>query len=446
MSSSIDKPAVDYDVNKVTGGASEPLKILAVSPNNTHSDLAIAISNITTVSRIGLDLASFMSQFALGTAKISTSLGLDIARTMTGVVSDRIVQATNGNGGIIDASTTLLHRTLSLTEQIALSGLEFTSETVQLALGTATESMSLIDTLFGTTDAAKALAEFVQLVKREWDYLYETDDKLTEPDDFGAFKVVKALTAWACLQYVTSEIFERNTGGWKKVKLIGLWDICNDWVHVSHDDDFSVYDELESLCIQEEADDEMVIVGQSKPSKSNNIVVGDLTPRDELPDFKFTLNDEYTTNATKRLSDLFMETTKRYSNPYLQEFETQTKKEKLFSLLHNLKRYSKFSSSAYDFKNAIFGTIPLPVPRSKEKGRYHRFNFARSAELSSDSIVDSSFHKCSKNGSYQPTYYLIRDHTTRSIILALRGTMSVHDLIVDLTCEYEDFQLPEDIQ
>ncbi|CAG8526985.1 11601_t:CDS:2, partial [Cetraspora pellucida] len=504
MSSSIDKPAVDYDVNKVTGGASEPLKILAVSPNNvnglnggpfydnisrtdsltqnvslltktplikisdcedekqvdtetssinnsvslvykTHSDLAIAISNITTVSRIGLDIASFVSQFALGTAKISTSLGLDIARTMTGVVSDRIVQATkDGNGGIIDASTTLLHRTLSLTEQIALAGLEFTSETVQLALGTASESMTLIDTLFGTTDAAKALAEFVQLVKREWDYLYEDDDKLTESDGFSAFKVVKALTAWACLQYVTGESFEREIGGWKKVKLVGLWDICNDWVHISHDDDFSVYDDLESLCIQEEDDDdEVVIVGQNKPSKPKNIVVGDLTPRDELPEFKFTMDDDH----TKRLSDLFMETTKIYSNPYLQEFETQTKKEKLFSLLHNLKRYSKFSSSAYDFKNAIFGTIPLPVPRSKEKGRCHRFNFARSAELSSDSIVDSSYHKITKNSaSYQPTYYLIRDHTTRSIILALRGTMSVHDLIVDLTCEYEDFQFPEDIQ
>ncbi|CAG8620118.1 11286_t:CDS:2 [Dentiscutata erythropus] len=471
MLSNIDKTAVDYDANKVTGGVSEPSKILVVSPsefafvattscannslslvNKTHSDLAVAISNITTVSRVGLDIASFLSQFALGTAKISTSLGLDIARTMTGVVSDRIVQATkDGNGGlffiprIIDASATLLHRTLSLTEQIALAGLEFTSETVQLALGTASESMSLIDTLFGTTDAAKALAEFVQLVKREWDYLYEGEDKLLEPDEYGAFKVVKALTAWTCLQYVTGERFERDLGGWKRVKLVGLSDICNDWVHVNHEDDFSVYNELESICFEDEDDEEVVVIGQSKPSGSNNIVVGDLTPRDEISEFKFNMDE----NQTKRLSDLFMETTKRFSNPYLQENGSQTKKEKLFSLLHNLKRYSKFSSSAYDIRNAIMGGIPFPLPvnRSKEKGRLHRFNFARSAELSSDSIVDSSFQRSAKNnGSYQPTYFLIRDHTTKSIILALRGTMSVHDLIVDLTCEYEDFQFPEDIQ
>ncbi|KAF0507187.1 alpha/beta-hydrolase [Gigaspora margarita] len=521
MTSNINKLTMDYDANKVTGGASEPPQILVVSPseiihndkslcnnisetnstnstnstdstdltdstdstvsitqlpstNNqliiisegenekdsetscidnsmalvtkTHSDLAIAISNITTVSRVGLDIASFISHFALGTAKISTSLGLDIARTMTGVVSDRIVQATKDeDGGIIDASATLLHRTLSLTEQIALAGLEFTSETVQLALGSASESMNVIDTLFGTTDAAKALAEFVQLVKREWDSLYEGDDKLIiEPNEYGAFKVVKALTAWTCLQYVTSERYERNLGGWKKVRLVGLSDICNDWVHIN-DDDFSVYDELESICFEDEEEDEIVVIGQNKPSGSNNIVVGDLTPRDEIPEFKFNMDED----QTKRLSDLFLETTKRFSNPYLQEHETQTKKEKLFSLLHNLKRYSKFSSSAYDIRNAIIGGIPLPllVQRSKEKGRLHRFNFARSAELSSDSVVDSSYQRSfTSSGSYQPTYFLIRDHTTKSIILALRGTMSIHDLIVDLTCEYEDFQFPEDIQ
>ncbi|CAG8617721.1 29014_t:CDS:2 [Gigaspora margarita] len=472
MTSNINKLTMDYDANKVTGGASEPPQILVVSPKGenekdsetscidnsmalvtkTHSDLAITISNITTVSRVGLDIASFISHFALGTAKISTSLGLDIARTMTGVMSDRIVQATKDEDGglsfiprIIDASATLLHRTLSLTEQIALAGLEFTSETVQLALGSASESMNVIDTLFGTTDAAKALAEFVQLVKREWDSLYEGDDKLIiEPNEYGAFKVVKALTAWTCLQYVTSERYERNLGGWKKVRLVGLSDICNDWVHIN-DDDFSVYDELESICFEDEEEDEIVVIGQNKPSGSNNIVVGDLTPRDEIPEFKFNMDED----QTKRLSDLFLETTKRFSNPYLQEHETQTKKEKLFSLLHNLKRYSKFSSSAYDIRNAIIGGIPLPllVQRSKEKGRLHRFNFARSAELSSDSVVDSSYQRSfTSSGSYQPTYFLIRDHTTKSIILALRGTMSIHDLIVDLTCEYEDFQFPEDIQ
>ncbi|CAG8604970.1 8324_t:CDS:2 [Acaulospora morrowiae] len=382
-------------------------KELSSTTNNSlvlkpHSDLAVTVSNIATVSKVGLDLAGVISKIALETAKFSTRAGLDIARTVTGVMSERMVQATSskdGAGRLIDASTTMLHRTLSLTEQVALAGLEFTSETVQLALGTATESMNLIDTLFGTTDAAKALAEFVQLVKREWTFQYDEDGaELDEP--FGIFHVMKALTAWACLQYVTSDRWERDLGGWKKVKLVDLWDM----------------------------------------------LVGELTPREELSEFKLNMDED----RVKRLSNLFLETTKRYSNPYLEEYEDQSKDERLFSLLHNLKRYSKFSSSAYDnLTTAIKSHIPFPSPRrwKQQRGTLHRFAFASSTDLSLDSIVDSSHHKVTNNkNGYQPTYFLIRDHTTQSIILALRGTMSVHDLIVDLTCEYEDFQLPEDIQ
>ncbi|CAJ0639364.1 15118_t:CDS:2 [Entrophospora sp. SA101] len=389
--------------------------------SKSQLDLSLSLSNISAISRVSLDLAGILTRFALETCKISTKAGLGIARAMTTVMSDRILQAATRDGQlrIIDATTTLLHRTLSLTEQVTLAGLEKTSTTLQYALGTATESISIIYALFGTTDAAKALAEF----------------KL---ETFGAFRVIKSLTAWACLQYITNEKYENELCGWKRVKLVDLWDICNGWVEISHDD--TIYEDLEWLMVDDE-EEEMVVITSNKSSK---IVVGELTPRDEIPEFSFSMNDE----RTKRLSNLFLETTKRYSNPYLDEYENQTEEEKLFSVLHNLKRYSKFSSSAYDFKTAIIGNLPLLKRRYTGKGTLHRFTFARSSELPLDSIVDTSHQKNSTVNSsmYQPTYFLIRDHTTQSIILALRGTMSIHDLIVDLTCEYEKFQLPEDIQ
>ncbi|CAG8519656.1 7958_t:CDS:2 [Diversispora eburnea] len=349
----------------------------------SHSDFAITVTNIAAATKVGLDLFNVISKVSLETAKFSTKAGLDIARTVTGVLSERMIQATSleGVGGrVIGASTNLLHRTLSLTEQIALTGIELTSGTVQFALGTVTESMTLIDTLFGTSDTAKALAEFVQLVK-----------------------LIKSLTAWAALQYVTGDKWERELGSWKKVKLVDFWDLCYDW----------------------------------------NILVGELTPRDEVSDYLSSKTDN---DHVKRLSDLFIETTKKYSNPYLEEFKNQSEDERLFSLLHNLKRYSKFSSSAYDFKTVIKSHIPFPAPLWRQKGTLHRFAFASSTDLSLDSIVDSSHQKVTNGYSYQPTYFLIRDHATKSIILALRGTMSIHDLIVDLTCEHEDFQFPEDIQ
>ncbi|CAB5361489.1 unnamed protein product [Rhizophagus irregularis] len=415
----------------------------------SHSDLALTIDRVTTASRAGLDLAGIFTGLAFEAAKLSTKASLGIAKTITGVMSDRLVQtmSNDGSGRIIGTSTNLLHRTLNLTEQIALAGLEFTSDTIQFAFGTANESMTLIDTFFGTTDAAKALAEFVQLVKREFNISYEKDDNLEDNlGAFGAFRVIKSLTAWACLQYVTTNRMERGFTGWKRVKLVDISDMY-DWVYVTKNEaEENIYDELEYLLLEEEeGDEEMVII---KSNKSNNIVIGELTPKEEIPEFRFNISDE----RSKRLSDIYLDATKRLSNPYLEEFDYQTKDEKLFSLLHNLKRYSKFSSSAYDFKTAIIGKIPFPQfpvksPIWKERGRLHRFAFASNTDLPFDSIVDSSHTKAPKNPSnYQPSYFIIRDHTTESIILALRGTMSIHDLIVDLTCEYEDFQFPEDIQ
>jgi len=177
-----------------------------------HSELALTIDKMTTASRAGLDLAGICTGLVFEAAKLSTRASLGIARTVTGVMSDRLVQAMSkdGNGRLIGTSTDLLHRTLNLTEQIALSGLEFTSDTIQFAFGTANESMSIIDTFFGTTDAAKALAEFVQLVKREFSVSYEKDDNLEDNfGTFGAFRVIKSLTAWACLQYVTTNRMKR---------------------------------------------------------------------------------------------------------------------------------------------------------------------------------------------------------------------------------------------
>ncbi|CAI2165679.1 12863_t:CDS:2 [Funneliformis geosporum] len=414
------------------------------------SELAVTINRMTTASRAGLDLASIITGIALETAKLSTRAGLGFAKTVTGVISDRLVQTMSRDGkcGLIDTSTNLLHHTLNITEQVALVSLEFATDTAQFAFGTTNESMTIIDTLFGTTDAAKALAEFVQLVKREFNVSYEQDDNLEDNlGTFGAFRVIKALTAWACLQYVTNSRMENGKTGWKRVRLVDLSDMY-DWVHVSksetEDMKENIYDELEYLLLEDEGDEEMVIIS----NKSNNIVIGELTPKEEIPGFRFSMSDE----KSKRLSDIYLDATKRLSNPYLEEYEFQTEDEKLFSLLHNLKRYSKFGSSAYDFKTAIIDKIPFPrfpikSQRWKERGRLHRFSFASNTDLPFDSIVDSSHTKTPKNPSnYQPSYFIIRDHTTESIILALRGTMSIHDLIVDLTCEYEEYQLPEDVQ
>lgn len=43
----------------------------------------------------------------------------------------------------------------------------------------------------------------------------------------------------------------------------------------------------------------------------------------------------------------------------------------------------------------------------------------------------------------QPSFYLIRDHDHREIVVVFRGTQSLHDLVVDLTADEETITLPD---
>ncbi|CAG8567174.1 5038_t:CDS:2 [Ambispora gerdemannii] len=421
-----DTPSLSYSENKVQ-----------TIIRRSDSDLAVQITNITNLSIMSLDLAGLVSKVALETVKMSTRAGLGIVKAVTARTERRNSTRSVGanDSGILDASSYLLHKTLSFTEQIALAGIEFTSETVQYTISTIADSISVIDTLFGTTETAKALTEFVQLVKQEWNAKEEGEESLEDLGSFGAFRVIKVLTAWACLQYVTATRWEMEMGGWKKVKLVELWDLVDDWVEITHDD--SIYEEFGWLV--EEEDEEMVVISSKSDGNNdgNNIVVGELTQPEHN---RLSLPNEL---YSKRLSELWSDVNKRFSNPYMDEFNDQTEEEKLYSLLHNLKRYSKFSSTAYDVKTAIMNSLPF----QRHRTHLHRVTFARVNDLPVESIVHSSHQNPPSSGNhYSPTYYLIRDHSAKSIILALRGTMSIHDLIVDLSCEYEDLILPEDIQ
>ncbi|KAJ3218175.1 hypothetical protein HDU67_006437 [Dinochytrium kinnereticum] len=56
---------------------------------------------------------------------------------------------------------------------------------------------------------------------------------------------------------------------------------------------------------------------------------------------------------------------------------------------------------------------------------------------SSPPPTDESIFTRPQTLHYHPTFFLILDHPNRSIVVALRGTLSFHDVMVDLTCSYQ---------
>nr|CAG8496412.1 10101_t:CDS:2 [Entrophospora candida]CAG8504082.1 14727_t:CDS:2 [Entrophospora candida] len=428
------------------------------------SNFSVQFSNVTNVTKVGLDFASVVSKVTFDTMKLTTQTGLGITKVVTGTVSDSLISinkatmnAINNNNGdidnngnndntgysfipmIIDTSTNILHKTLSIAENIALFGIDLTSDTIQYSLDTTTDGLSVVESLFGISDSAKALEEFVTLVKREWrfddidenscdDTIHNSDRSVNNIDGgdisnnldttndgnnnnvtkFRTLRIMKALIVWTFIQHITRKRWmNKINGSCEKIKHVDLCNIDKDWRKLN------LYEKLYEIMVGEIA-----------------------TPDNGMLD-----------QENEDLNNLFIETAKKYNNPYLEEKSSQTIDEKLFTLAHNLKRYSKFSSSAYDFKNTLLSKLPFNRNK-RDHGNWYKFSFASQTKLPLNSIIDSSHHNIHYNknddGGYHPTYFIIRDRTTSSIILAFRGTMSVNDLIIDLTCDYEDFQLPHD--
>ncbi|KAJ1977249.1 hypothetical protein H4R34_003655 [Dimargaris verticillata] len=98
----------------------------------------------------------------------------------------------------------LMYSTYSLAEQFAMAGFQLVSSTTTFSLRSAEESVRLIDALFGSTETSRALAAIIDVTMNE---LYDESDfhqLSTRQGHITAFSsLVKAVTAFACLQWVT---------------------------------------------------------------------------------------------------------------------------------------------------------------------------------------------------------------------------------------------------
>lgn len=99
-----------------------------------------------------------------------------------------------------------------------MSGFYLTASAVQSAHHAAQESVTLLDGLFGSTQSSKALAAIIEMVRRELDMEGRVKGKGKKGKKTGFVgglgMLIKAITAFACLQVAT---WERTRG---KAKII----------------------------------------------------------------------------------------------------------------------------------------------------------------------------------------------------------------------------------
>ncbi|KAI8801364.1 hypothetical protein BJ742DRAFT_837731, partial [Cladochytrium replicatum] len=108
-------------------------------------------------------------------------------------------------------SIATVNQTFSLTELFTLATFHLTTKTVKFSLRAAEETVRVFDGLFGSTETSRALAALVTMVRKELINLNDGNGILPGRGVFGTtFATIatlggltKALTAYACLQYMT---------------------------------------------------------------------------------------------------------------------------------------------------------------------------------------------------------------------------------------------------
>lgn len=113
--------------------------------------------------------------------------------------------------------------------------------------------------------------------------------------------------------------------------------------------------------------------------------------------------------------------------------------------LHCLQKYMQFSMAAYgkmftDFLGS--GTVPFPS-LSRFTGLQDGSSlypdhdaFCSFSNIDPDDLLHSSFIGGIKHSlKHQPTFFIHLDHELQKVVVTMRGTLSVHDLMLDLVCE-----------
>ncbi|KAI0224135.1 hypothetical protein L0F63_000037 [Massospora cicadina] len=392
------------------------------------------VSSFSTVACCSIRLSALILEIIFESAKRCTQLGVD-----------------------------LVNHAFTLAELFAMSGFHLISTSVIGGLWAAEESVKVIDRLFGSTETSCALASVVMLVRGEL-FEDETFPLCQTGDRKGLLAaIVKAITAFACLQAVT---YQRNLAALKYtldyrrvIPLEALESIelvvseTPAELHLSRfkpggtkDPSFFGIEgphrnvrtpEYLSKASPQEAREfsELKFFDLSSGLRmANHEAVGD------LPHFGSVSPCLQTSSPPPFIPSLVG----RASSPILSKrFIPQGA-----NLIPLLYRFMRYSTAAYG--PHFLRLLGLASWEATESLRHHPnlLSFSNYTRLPIESILHSSYSTLNLTFSSgrrgfleSPTlrplvHYVTVDHGVRAIVLTCRGTLGISDALTDLMCSY----------
>ncbi|KDR74509.1 hypothetical protein GALMADRAFT_250502 [Galerina marginata CBS 339.88] len=164
--------------------------------------------------RQGIDLAHTATSFGFSAAKTGTRIGFSIARGIAaaavGVTTTVLDVALFGGLPVTrPAFGYAVSTVLTVAEQITLAPIHLSEYMTSTSLLAAHSSINVLSAIFpGSSDASFSLASFIGLVRREWGT--EGSGGNLPETQYGITQVARAIVGWISLQGVTQEWQEKR--------------------------------------------------------------------------------------------------------------------------------------------------------------------------------------------------------------------------------------------
>ncbi|KAJ7667515.1 hypothetical protein DFH06DRAFT_1085057 [Mycena polygramma] len=420
-----------------------------------------------TYSRQGIDLASYASSLTFSAVKTGTRLGFAVTRGITSTavgITTTVVDHTLF-GGLTVARPVVggaISTVLSFAEQIALAPIFFSEYITSTSLLAAHSSINLLSAIIpGSSEASFSLSSFITLVKRELKNP-AAGESLPEKHNFGITQIGRAVIAWVALQGVTQEWDEKR------------WLEHMREIHVK-----DVPKSFESIMRARRGSRIRVTSDVIFPGNRGQLIVADIGEASPLRAQSFFAKGK-TTGRTPLKRPTIVPERRKMSNAQLKA---------------TLRRLSKLVLAGYGGASLLFFGVSLTAAHgptssnsASEKateeahlahaidaseaeaaGDFPEFDapaglgdpqyswwdvllgkhdheiferYANTSEDKADAEIKEKMRATAKIGSehLMPRFWVLTDHGRAQIVLVLRGTMSLNEIAVDLTCEDEEFE------
>ncbi|EKM59528.1 uncharacterized protein PHACADRAFT_191896 [Phanerochaete carnosa HHB-10118-sp] len=412
------------------------------------------------ISRLSLDAASTATSIGFSAAKNGTKLGFGITRgiassiaSLTGTALDHAVFG--GSIGAGPAAGSVVSTAISALEALALTPILIGESITSTTLVAAQSSLTVLQAVFpGSDEASFSLTSFVTLVRREWkEDMHDYD----APEARYSFsEIMKALVAWAALQGITSEWQER-----KWFKFLRELPVQDD-----------VYDSLPSLSPPPHTSQVHITTDVVYPSHSGQIITADIGEVSSAPSNKpsaavtMDLNSITSLKSSlRRFSKLVLagyggasliffgvppvptsgktaqadEVKKLAMAVGSSEIEASGGSIQLTSA-ERQELESKPGGSQYSWWNVLLGKHDKDILLHYAQDAHHSSNSSAQTQPTARPPPEIT-PMLDSNTSLMPRFWVLTDHSRQEIVLVLRGTMSLNELAVDLTCDPAEFTI-----